>query len=301
MMHLDKKRKVGDNSGTTYNKEEVLFNTDTLSKVISYLPSLDLLNVALTCKRFEVSDDNSEPSLIEKSAHVAVEDIATEEQLAALPHYDSESSLADYYYLQLLREPLTFDHLGGGAEYVNDFDKSCVRHSGKHWETAFSNNILRAGKHYASFEVHRLSYPTSVSAHLGVMRPGKANRQSSATTILPEFYQNFSRYIDSHGECSNNSIHCCVYNAYNGECYTSDWGGYNEFELSSMTWDGMEIMSSGDEMGLLLDLDEGTLSVYKNGRKLGVIKKGLAGPYCWVASMISGTSITIKRGTIPPS
>ena len=209
MMHLDKKRKVGDNSGTTYNKEEVLFNTDTLSKVLSYLPSLDLLNVALTCKRFGVSDDNSEPSLIEKSAHVAVQDIATEEQLAALPHYDSESSLADYYYLQLLREPLTFDHLGGGAEYVNDFDKSCVRHSGKHWETVFSNNILRAGKHYASFEVHRLSYPTSVSAHLGVMRPGKANRQSSATTILPEFYQNFSRYIDSHGECSNNSIHCC--------------------------------------------------------------------------------------------
>ena len=70
-----------------------------------------------------------------------------------------------------------------------------------------------------------------------------------------------------------------------------------------MAWDGMEIMSSGGEMGLLLDLDldEGTLTVYKNGRKLGVMKRGLAGPYCWVASMISGTSITIKRGTIPPS
>ena len=51
---------------------------------------------------------------------------------------------------------------------------------------------------------------------------------------------------------------------------------------------------------MLLDLDEGTLSVYKDGRKLGVMKSGLAGQYCWVASMWNGTSVSIKRGTIPP-
>jgi len=291
MMHLDKKQKVKNNNATNYNKEEVLFNTDTLSKIISYLSSVDLLSLALTSKRFGVSNNSIGDSIIEESVRIIVQDIATEEQQAALPHYDGESSLADYHYLQLMRYPLTFDQLVGEAEYVNDFDKSCIRHSGEdgRWETAFSDNILRAGKHYASFEVHRSSYPTSICAHLGVMRPGKANRQTSgATTILPEFYQNFSRYIDSHGEYSNNSIHCCLYNAYDGECYTSDWESYNEFEMGdSMAWDGMEIMSSGDEMGLLLDLDEGTLTVYKNGRKLGVMKRGLAGPYCWVASMIS--------------
>ena len=60
-------------------------------------------------------------------------------------------------------------------------------------------------------------------------------------------------------------------------------------------------MSSGDEIGKLLDLDEGMLTVYRNGRRLGVMKNGLAGPYCWVISLLSGTSVTIKRGTVPPN
>ena len=58
--------------------------------------------------------------------------------------------------------------------------------------------------------------------------------------------------------------------------------------------------SSGFELGLLLDLDEGTLSIYKNGRRLGVMMRGLAGPYCWVVSITGSEEVTIKRGTIPP-
>lgn len=58
-------------------------------------------------------------------------------------------------------------------------------------------------------------------------------------------------------------------------------------------------MSIRDELGLLLDLDEGTLSVYKNGRKLGIMKRGLAGEYCWVVSVFPRVQVTIKRGTIP--
>jgi len=134
-------------------KEAVLFNTDTLSKIISLLPSIDLLKLAVTCKRFGIASGSSS-SLIEESACIVIRDIATEEQLAALPQYDGENSLADYHNLQLLRTPLTFDQLIGGAEYVNNED-SCVRYSesGAHriCGTALSNNILRGGKHYASF------------------------------------------------------------------------------------------------------------------------------------------------------
>ena len=134
-------------------KDAVLFNSDTLSKVISYLPSIDLLNLTLTCTRFSASKCIIKPSLIEESACLAVHDIATEEQLAALPHYEGESSLADYHYLQLLRAPLTFDQLVN-AEYVNG-DKSCAirQFNGDdyHIATAFSNNMMRAGKHYVSF------------------------------------------------------------------------------------------------------------------------------------------------------
>ena len=60
----------------------------------------------------------------------------------------------------------------------------------------------------------------------------------------------------------------------------------------------MEDLSGSYTIGMLLDfLDEGTLSVYKNGRKLGVMKRGLAGQYCWVVSMAVGTRVTIKRGS----
>lgn len=91
-----------------------------------------------------------------------------------------------------------------------------------------------------------------------------------------------------------------MYNTYSGKCRISDWKHNRDNE----DWEGMEHLwhiSSGDEIGLLLDLDEGSLSVYKNGRKLGVMKRGLAGHYCWVLSMFEGTSVTIKRGKIPPS
>jgi len=132
-------------TNTSCEVQAVLFNSDTLSKIIPYLPSVDVLNLALTCTRFCTSkcllSTVIEPSLIEKSTRISIKDFATEEQLAALPHYDGESSLADYHYLQLLRAPLTFDQLVGRAKYLNEEDKSCVKHrgSGDGWATAFSN------------------------------------------------------------------------------------------------------------------------------------------------------------------
>ena len=43
----------------------------------------------------------------------------------------------------------------------------------------------------------------------------------------------------------------------------------------------MEDFSDGDTIGMLLNLDKGTLTVYRNGHRLGVMKDGLSGPYCW--------------------
>ena len=289
-------------------RDAVLFNSDTLSKIISYLPSVDLLNLAVTCKRFGVSSEDSKLSLIEETARIAIQDIATEEQLATLPYYDGDSSLANYHYLQFMRGPLTFDQLVGDIEYLNKEDKSCVRkptnYFAGNYATAFSNNIMRAGKHYASFApiIDNKSSLVAFSPgiHAGVMRPGKANQYARGLPYYKNFYNNFSPSI-SRGECNNNnsSVQCCVYDISNGNCNTSDWGG--DDMATDSTWDGSETASAGDEIGLLLDLDEGSLSVYKNGRKLGVMKRGLAGPFCWVASMWNGVQVTIKRGRIPPN
>ena len=155
---------------------------------------------------------------------------------------------------------------------------------------------MRAGKHYVSFHNHGNSDQIG-NVYIGVMRPGQANQNTIGTPLYKQlFRENFSRSI-GRGECNNeNGVQCCMYNSFDAECYTC------EFNAEDFSWDGMESMSSGDEMGMLLDLDEGTLSVYKNERKLGAMKSGLAGPYCWVVSMgEKGVSITIKRGTLPSS
>ena len=297
MDHINAKRQKVDEMETAF-EEAILFNSDTLVKIVSYLPSVDLLNLALTCKRFGISDDDNKQSLIEDSARVAIQNLSTEEQFAALPHYEGESSLADYHYLQLLREPLSFDQLVNGAEHVHNRDTSCVKQSGYNWGTAFSNNILRAGKHYVSFEA-RSSMPMEPYIFSGVMRPGQANESANGTPFRRDFYKHFSRNT-GHGERNNNNndkVHCCMYYSYDGGCYLSDWADSNE---NGRNWEGLESMDSDGEIGMLLDLDEGTLTVYKNRRKLGVMKRGLAGPYCWVVSILRGTSVTIKRGTIPP-
>ena len=291
--------KSQSDSNITY-KEEVLFNTDILSKIISYLPSIDVLNLALTSSRFGISNNND--SIIEESTRIAIKDIATEEQLAALPYYNGENSLANYHYLQLMKKPLFFDQLGVGAEYVNSGDKLCAKHNGLSWNwgTAFSNNVLMAGKHYVSFEVHSLGSSYGETLLVGVMRPGQANSRACAGyPFSKKFYKNFSQRFDN-GAHNNNNIQCCMYNSYDGSCGTSGWED-SDVRLSE-TWEGMESMSmfSGDEfLGMLLDLDEGTLSVYINGRKLGVMKRGLAGPYCWVVSLYGGAQVTIRRGKIP--
>ena len=281
----------------TASCEEVLFNSDTLSKIISYLPSVDLLNLAVTCKRFGIASGSSS-SLIEESARIAIQDIATEEQLAALPRYDGENSLADYHNLQLMREPLTFDQLVGGAEYVNIDDKSCVRYSesGAHTicGTALSNNILRGGKHYVSFKP---DISSNAGLMAGVIRPGQANQNASGSPLTQKFFQNFVELFSRCGEL-NTSNQCGMYHTYSGDCFSSNW--VDGSRLSCTDWDGMESMSTGDELGMLLDLDEGTLSVYKNGRKLGIMKRGLVGPYCWVVGLYKGSRVTIKRGVIPP-
>ena len=222
--------------------------------------------------------------------------------MGALPNYDGEGSLADYHYLQLLKAPLTFDQLVGGAVYVNEGDKSEVTRNTTigYWGTAFSNNILRAGKHYVTFE---LTMGNEGSFWLGVMRPGQANGNASGTPLLKSLYQNFSRRF-VHGEHNNNAYNSCMYNTCGGDCHSSTWnysldrGDENE----TGDWEGMETLHSDGEIGMLLDLDEGTISVYKNGRFLGVMKRGLAGPYCWVASIYRGklgtsSSVTIKRGS----
>ena len=198
-----------------------------------------------------------------------------------------------------MRVPLAFDQLvGQHIEYVEG-NKSRVNNKSRYdWSTAFSNNIMMAGKHYASFEAYQDN-----GLLLGIMRPGEAMQRAKYNPLLQEFFEHFTQRNGS--AQYNNTVNCCMYNACSGCCFSHDWG---EGASVREAWDGMEGSPPTVEMpfpsytiGMLLDLDEGTLSVYKNGRKLGVMKRGLAGHYCWVVSLLSGTRVTIKRGRVPES
>ena len=104
-------------------------------------------------------------------------------------------------------------------------------------------------------------------------------------------------------------MNCCQYSLWSGICCWSIWRPFNRAVNAS--WDDLrESIASGQTLnsvlGLLLDLDEGTLSVYINGRRLGTMMSGLSGEYCWVVTMpghhripTTDEEFSIRRASIP--
>ena len=46
-------------------------------------------------------------------------------------------------------------------------------------------------------------------------------------------------------------------------------------------------MEQDDRIGMLLDLDQGSMTVWKNNERLGVMQaEGLTGPLCWAVSLV---------------
>ena len=80
--------------------------------------------------------------------------------------------------------------------------------------------------------------------------------------------------------------------------YSTDWLGEC---LADDDWDGMESLSGDGIVGLLMDFGSGTLTVFKNGQSLGVMKEGLSGAYSWFVCC-NGSQGTIKiEREVPPS
>jgi len=83
----------------------------------------------------------------------------------------------------------------------------------------------------------------------------------------------------------HSNVHYCHYSPFQGKCQWGDWDGA---EMDEKQWvggvRGHSFLDNG-QVGLLLDLDEGTLSVYINGESKGVMKENLSGPYCWTVTL----------------
>jgi hypothetical protein len=52
----------------------------------------------------------------------------------------------------------------------------------------------------------------------------------------------------------------------------------------------------GDRVGLLLDLGQGSMTVYKNDERLGVMATGLSGEYSWAVNFVQPRQHEIFEG-----
>ncbi len=137
---------------------------------------------------------------------------------------------------------------------------------------------MRAGKHYATLSLAELN---DKWIHFGLVRPIKDwDRKGLANTPWQIYCFNGEKYQTQ--RWGTGDIHCCAYDSDDGDCYWSNWKGNRRTPWVS-DWEGMENAQESSTIGLLLDFDNGTLSVYKNGRRLGMMKDGLSGEYCWMA------------------
>lgn len=228
--------------------------------------SRDLLSMALTCKAFGWMRPSSTlgSSLIEEAARQFLVNQLRPSDIErnALPQYGNDIIvwIPILYELERLRLPLRFSKLVGcGLEYFGS--ESIVTSSDSSYRgiisTALTDYVMKRGVHYATFKLSN----TGV-AILGVVRP------------LRDFgfvdeEEGFDLYDDKHFEAILaqrtdawiGNMHCC-HIASNGEVYWTDLQEYNDEE-------GFGAFDEGDVIGLLVDLNEGTLTVYKNGDRLG--------------------------------
>ena len=174
--------------------------------------------------------------------------------------------------------------------------------------TAWSGHVMRGGKHFAEFEItndeQSLIYlgvirPVSLANEINLKHDWKLSvdpvnitgeRHGSAMFISEKLRsQKTAKWGDS-------NIHCCAYSCgdeYHGLYSWTDW---TTRDTHLVPWEGREGLEGKGSIELLLDLDEGTLSVYKNGRHLGVMGEGLEGEYCWFVTFNSACKIRMSKG-----
>ena len=135
---------------------------------------------------------------------------------------------------------------------------------------------MAEGRHYAEFAVVKSTLEMSV----GVVPAADAGRVAG---LADGWYEEPA----VHMWVSGNGYHCRQ-------------GG------RSSHWEGQAGYYTGDVVGLLLDLDAGTLTAYKNGAVLGVmvpnasVKELGAGPFCWALDLnYKGDAVRLARRPPP--
>jgi len=283
-----------------------VFEDNIFTDIVSFLHPTDIVNVGLTCSGFGSVRDG-QPSLANEAASRMFRSAATEYETIALPRYNDESAIAWLRQLDLLRERLEFGQLiGQDINYTSAETKSSVTLEDSYFNSALSNHVMRRGTHRAIFNIS--DEADDFWIHVGITRP--LERWDEKELDFDRFFpvqvyssDDISRDLlaGRTDRWGTSDVNCCSYSCDDGYCSWSNWTNCGCEE-----WEGQESLREDGTIGLLLDLDEGTLTVYQNGRRLGVMKSRLSGEYCWFTSITSSgdsygssSTVSIERDTLP--
>ena len=276
-------------------------DNDLLIRCASHLDADGLAHLGRTSTSFGIPQAGQQRSLANEAAHQRFRQGATDEERRYLPNDEDESDIGLYRALELLRQPLRFDELARYGLSLQENPASVTYTGYGKWSTAMSGHVMRGGRRFVEFEI---TDSDDCGVHLGVLRPvfltddGNDLEADWRGAVDPFFVS--ARYKSAVAEklgsqrttkWGDSNVHCCTYYCGDGDCHWTDW---NHVDNAS-EWQGGEGLT-GCGTGLLLDLNEGTLSVFKNGRRLGVMKDGLGGEYCWFVTVYRSCTISISKG-----
>ncbi|EJK51110.1 hypothetical protein THAOC_29753 [Thalassiosira oceanica] len=290
--------------------------------------SRELLDLGLTSKSFGWRHTASTLnwSLVEEVARQAVTSRATDGEICSLPRH-VRGTTTWLSILHRFENLLAFDVLLGGYIEHRNGDRTTVCGTERRYSAAVSSRyVMRSGLHYAEFVVSRPwlrdrgpELGGIIGPELGIVRPMPGLNAGACSEELDFFERSlFPQLLSQRSEdWGDGDVHACQYGSFQGLMYWTNWDddnwnwddddwdddnwNWDDDDWDGEEWEGMEGYRLGDTIGMLLNLDEGTLAVYKNNRRLGVMKDGLSGSYCWCVTVTRLKAFTIKRGTPPDS
>ena len=275
---------------------------DLVFTLAAFLDPQDLLALGLSRKRFgarlaetDVSPDvkkrkmrrEREWSIVEEAARRRAEPSQNDDKWSScsqlLKRKDNESWLAVDNRLHQLSSVAFHRIIGEGVQYINSNANHVKLQSthqlrGSRWVAC--DHVMTEGKHYVEFTATEAATGEGRSqgtVYLGVIRPVKTW----------DAYDNFRGFT-----AIRSSNHTRVYDNY---CADQKEQNPKAFEGDRHKFFFNPRWERGDVVGILMDLDEGTMTAYLNGRSLGVKVNKLRGHWCW-AIQLSG-----DRNASPPA
>ena len=247
---------------------------DLLIHIVSMLTApTDLVRLQLTCPHFadKVCGSSEMLSIPEEAARLWLEG-CSEQERGWVPRRGLESWLGLMHEVGALRLPLAFGRHAAHADIkltengaLATVDSASAGYNMTSFlRSAASRVVMRSGRHFVQFTV-----VAGDDVLFGVIRPG------------------WDVEGGQHAFCKDGH---CFYDTFDGRRLPG-----------THAWEGMQhTREEGDRIGMLLDLDQGSMSVWKNGELLGVMQaEGLSGPLCWAVELYQGHSARIESAAVP--